>query len=58
MSSGRDTVDGKRTTPNSARRKQRKPLDLRLFAEIAPQKVRFGMKPLQIPADRDRLGEV
>jgi hypothetical protein len=28
-------------------------LDLRLFAEIAPQKVRLGMKSLQIAADRD-----
>ncbi len=34
------------------------PLDLRLFAEIAPQKVRLGMKSLQIAADRDRLGEI
>src|SRR5262249_31644375 len=34
------------------------PLDFRLFAEIAPQKVRLGMKPLQIPANGDRLGEI
>src|SRR5262249_13471848 len=34
------------------------PLDLRLFAEIEPQKVRLGVKPLQIPANGDRLGEI
>src|SRR5262249_1404014 len=34
------------------------PLDLRLFAEIEPQKVRLGVKPLQIPAKGDRLGEI
>src|SRR5262249_28146674 len=34
------------------------PLDFRLFAEISPQKVRLGMKPLQIPANGDRLGEI
>src|SRR5262245_9251023 len=34
------------------------PLALRLFAEIATQKVRLGMKPLQIPANGDRLGEI
>src|SRR6516165_10342969 len=32
-------------------------LDLRLFAQVAPKQVRLGMKPLQIAADRDRLGE-
>src|SRR5262249_13056573 len=32
-------------------------LDLRLFAYIAPEQVRLGMKPLQIAADRDRLSE-
>src|SRR6266480_4054366 len=32
-------------------------LDLRLFAQIAPEQVRFRMKPLQIAADRDRLAE-
>src|SRR5262245_13535776 len=31
--------------------------DLRLFAQIAPKQVWLGMKPLQIAADRDRLGE-
>src|SRR6516165_2600360 len=32
-------------------------LDLRLFAQVVPEQVWLGMKPLQIAADRDRLGE-
>src|SRR6516164_7032725 len=32
-------------------------LDLRLFAQAAPEHVWLGMKPLQVAADRDRLGE-
>src|SRR5262249_52141700 len=32
-------------------------LDLRLLAQVAPEQVWLGMKPLQIAADRDRLGE-
>src|SRR5262249_19089284 len=31
-------------------------LDLRLFAQVVPEQVWLGMKPLQIAADRDRLG--
>jgi len=33
------------------------PLDFRLFAQIAPQEVRFGMEPVQVPTDSDRFGE-
>src|SRR5262249_20609796 len=32
-------------------------LDLRLLAQAAPEQVWLGMKPLQVAADRDRLGE-
>jgi hypothetical protein len=34
------------------------PLDLGLFAKVAPEEVWFRMKPLQVPADCYRLGEV
>ena len=33
-------------------------LDLRLLAQVAPEQVWLGMEPLQIAADRDRLGEI
>src|SRR5262249_61294781 len=32
-------------------------LDLRLFAQVVPEQVWLGTKPLQIAAERDRLGE-
>src|SRR5262249_30042441 len=32
-------------------------LDLRLLAQAAPEQVWLGMKPLQVAADRDRLGQ-
>src|SRR6201982_1701004 len=34
------------------------PLDFRLFAQVAPEEVRFGMESLQVPTDGDRFGEV
>ena len=30
---------------------------VRLFAQVAPEQIRLGMKPLKIAADRDRLGK-
>jgi len=34
------------------------PLDLGLFAEVAPEEIWFRMKPLQVPANCYRLGEI
>jgi hypothetical protein len=34
------------------------PLDFRLFAHAAPEEVGFRLKPLRIPADCNRLGQV